>query len=429
MRQRGWETLLTRRGFALLATGAAVQAVSCTPDASSGEGPVPGSAVADALSTGEFNELETTVRKLLTENSVPGFAGGLIKGGELVWAKGFGYADLETLTERTEGTIQNIGSVTKTATATVVFRLLEKGSFALDDDVNGLVDFSVRNPRHPEVPITIRQLLTHRSSILDGDAYGESYACGDGKVTLGEFLSAYFTEGDQEAVFHEWAPGTVDPPEDPRSYSNVAYGLLGHVIEKATGQSYEDALDSLLLQPLGMKSSRVLLAGMDPADHASLYSKIPEGFDPDAPDEDPLFKQPPWPADPEEGDLFAHCLYSFATPPDGLLRSNVVDLALLIRLYLGGGEVDGVRLLKEETVDMALSDQHFGRALCWARTDRPNGENFWNHSGGDPGVSTLVAFRREEKSAVIMLFNTSDAGSAFGGIANALIENLDTAGA
>ena len=97
----------------------------------------------------------------------------------LAWARGFGFADIENRRPMTAGTIQNIGSVTKTVTTTLVLQDIEVGRLDLDGDINRYLPFPVRNPNHAQVAITIRQLLTHRSSIRDGEAYGESYRCGD----------------------------------------------------------------------------------------------------------------------------------------------------------------------------------------------------------------------------------------------------------
>ena len=380
----------------------------------------------------DWSELEDELRALFDRSGAAGFSVGVLIDGELVWSAGFGAADLASGRERTAHTLQNIGSVTKTATATLILRLVEQGLLDLDRGVQEQVDFAVRNPRFPDVEVTARQLLTHRSSILDGSAYEESYACGDRTEDLGTFLAAYFGTSEPQSVFHEWSPGTENPPEDPRAYSNVAYGLLGHLAEKATGKPYEEALRDEVLEPLGMKHSAVRLADLDPGAgpelaHASLYSRVPE--DQDLSDTSGLLlADPPWPAELAVGELAQHCLYSFGTPPDGLLRSNVGDLAQLLRLYIGRGEVDGVRLLQEETVIDALTPKHFGRALCWDLSNIEEGENFWNHSGGDPGVSTLIAFRPEQRSGFILLFNDSDPGEAFGAMIQMVIGALNERG-
>ena len=106
------------------------------------------------------------------------------------------------------------------------------------------------------------------------------------------------------------------------------------------------------------------------------------------------------------GEWFGHCLYSFATPPDGLLRTSAVELARFVAAWAGAGVVDGQRVLEEETVRSALAPEHFGRALCWSQSTSYDGEPFFLHGGGDPGIATVAAFRPQQQTGLVMLNNT-----------------------
>ncbi|MGB2906344.1 MAG: serine hydrolase domain-containing protein, partial [Candidatus Aminicenantaceae bacterium] len=177
--------------------------------------------------------LDDFIEKHMDSRFIPGLGVCLIKAGAVARIKGFGWADIENeIPYDPEQTLQNIGSVSKTFTATAVMQLWEQGRFKLDDDVNSYLSFKVKNPRFPEASITFRQLLTHRSSIKDGPSYGESYACGDPQVTLKTWIEQYFTPGgetyDADENFHVWKPGQEGKlPAQPRPYSNVGFGLLG----------------------------------------------------------------------------------------------------------------------------------------------------------------------------------------------------------
>ena len=179
-----------------------------------------------------FTELDEFILERMEEHSVPGLSACIVKENKLVWSKGYGWADVENKIPMTADTIQNIGSISKTVTATAVMQLWEEGKFELDDDVNGYLSFKVRNPRFLDIPITFRQLLTQRSSIMDGPAYGKSYACGDPAVSLEDWIKEYFVPDgkyyDGEKNFHVWKPGTEDVPSSPRAYTNVGFGLLGY---------------------------------------------------------------------------------------------------------------------------------------------------------------------------------------------------------
>lgn len=388
-------------------------------------------APASRLDPQQDAELRDRLAALLVEHGVPGCAASLLRDGAVVWSAGFGHADVERQIPMTPQTILNIGSVTKTVTTTAVLQLVEDDRVGLDDDVGGIVGFAVRNPAYPDVPITLRQLLTHRSSILDGVEYGESYACGDREEPLGDWLRAYFAPEAARDHFHSWAPGTLEPPREPRAYSNVAFGLLGHVVEALSGLSYEDYCRRRIFAPLGMDSSGFRIDRIDAERHAVPYSRLDDDAEigPDFVAENlgrySMEERPPQP-----GELFAHCLYSFATPPDGLLRSTALDLSRFLMAWIGSGALteDGlmpVKLLEPETVRIALTPTHLGRALCWDRQRAVSEvEPMVLHSGGDPGIATIIAFRPEQKSGLVLMFNTGDPGGMFRGALDALVAAL-----
>ena len=370
------------------------------------------------------DDLAAFIRGTMEEEGAPGFSGAIVRNDQLLWSGAFGWADMNRRTPMSPDTLQNIGSISKTITATAVMQLWEEGRFQLDDDVGEVLPYDVRNPRFPDEPITFRQLLTHRSSIADGPAYGESYACGDPVVPLGEWIQEYLTPGgayfNPEENFLAWKPGTLDPPTPPRPYSNVAFGLLGVLVEVLSGQSFNGFCRDRILHPLGMRETGWFLAEIDRARHAVPYSLLPEDFEPpEISDMASLLPAAdPSPAAPAPGDLFPHCLYSFYNYPDGLLRTNVQELSRFLRAYIGGGMLNGVRILKSETIGLMLSDQHFGRGLCWSFQETPDGEPFWGHGGGDPGISTYMGFRERDKVGVIIFFN-------FGGSGNGMFRILE----
>jgi CubicO group peptidase (beta-lactamase class C family) len=295
-----------------------------------------------------------------------------------VWAGGFGFADLEAGSPMTPDTVQNVGSVSKTVTATAVLQLVERGRLDLNADVNNYLSFAVRNPRHPTVRVTARQLLAHRSSVRDG----------------------------------------------PRAYSNVGYGLLGHLVERASGREFADYCRAHIFGPLAMRSSSFRIRDVGARHAVPYFNRVPHDFDLAKSRREwasdarlaryPFDERPPAP-----GQLFAYCAYGFATPPDGGLRTGVHDLARFLPAWIGRGsgrgqDGRGVALLRPETVDMALSPDHFGRMLCWDRLETfysskeaIPGEPWIHHDGSDPGVGALAAFRPRDRSGMILVFNSS----------------------
>jgi CubicO group peptidase (beta-lactamase class C family) len=369
-----------------------------------------------------------------------GVAGCIIKGGEVAWSKGYGWADIANEIPMTPDKVQNIASISKTVTATAVMQLWEKGLFKLDDDVNDYLPFSVRHPRFPEESITFRQLLAHRSAIKDGPAYNGSYVCGDPTISLETWVTEFLTPGgkfyDEKENFHTWKPGERgEIPAEPRAYTNVGFGLLGYLIERISGEPFNEYTQNHIFKPLNMNESGWLLNSIDIENHVVPYTYIPEDF---KPEEDKVleslsFRFPERVRStlldrenaPKVGSFNAHCLYSFPNYPDGLVRTSLNQHARYLTAYINKGEYRGSRILKEETVKMMLSDQHFGRGLCWNSYDFDEKGRLWGHGGSDPGVNTLMLFRETDHVGVIVFTNTNEVREALFKMVKRLFKEAD----
>lgn len=357
--------------------------------------------------TGPSDGLEAFIAEQMSVGPIPGLAVAVLKDGRLDWAKGYGFADLERRIQMTPDSILNIGSVSKTVTATAVMHLWEAGRFKLDDDINDYLDFNVRNPHFPESPITFRQLLTHRSSIKDGKAYDDSYSCGDPVMGLKDWIREYLAAGgksyDADDNYHVWKPGQKgELPAEPRSYSNVAFGLLGYLVEVIAARSFSSYTREHIFRPLGMDETGWFLSDIDIAKHAVPYTHFKAGKP-----EGPLMRSGGASKDPGVVDGFvANCLYSFPNYPDGLVRTSVRQLSRFLEAHINEGICRGSRILREKTVRLMLSREHFGSALCWNHATLKDGQELLLHTGGDPGINSLMAFRPEDKTGVILLLNT-----------------------
>lgn len=324
---------LDRRRFLQVSSGLAMHVLTMAPASASASAAPP---------------LDRYFEELLREQHVPGVALAIVGPGGTAWSEGYGFADLESGTEMSPvRTVLNVGSVSKTITATAVLQLCEQGKLSLTEDVDTILPFSLRNPFHPETPITIWQLLVHRSSIKDGPAYGRSYGCGPSGHLLGEWLRTYLCPGGErfeaDANFHAWVPGQGVVPSKPRSYSNVGFGVLGYLVELVSGTPFPRYCDDRIFAPLGMRDTHWRLADAPAARHAVPYSLVnanftalPEGWSPS--DMLPAPGAPTtWP--PPLGSQFPHCAYEFATYPDGGLRTTAQDLGRFLAAYVNGGHL------------------------------------------------------------------------------------------
>jgi CubicO group peptidase (beta-lactamase class C family) len=195
-------------------------------------------------------ELEPKIKEEVQKGRLPGFAIGVVKNGKLIYAKGFGVAKLGGTTAITSKSLFHMASVTKTFVATAVMQLSEKGKIDLDAPViRYLPYFKLNDERYRT--ITIRQMLSHTSGIPDTVNYNwdkPEYDAG----ALERFVRSI---ADQKLVF---APG------EKFAYSNTAYEMLGDVIAKVSGESFEDYVQHKILTPLGMKDSTLLVREANP---------------------------------------------------------------------------------------------------------------------------------------------------------------------
>jgi CubicO group peptidase (beta-lactamase class C family) len=332
-------------------------------------------------------EFDDFVLRIMRKSHVQGIALGVYRSGSLVWSGGYGWANRETELRASEDVLFQTASVSKTVTATAVMLLVEQGEISLDDPVGKYLDVNIRHPRYPETEITFRMLLAHASGIRDDlDLYLSFYTFGrggiDSDISLEEFITGYLVEGgewyDEKRNFHTFEPGKKE------EYSNIGYALLGYLVEEISGVPFNKFCRHRIFMPLDMHETRWLLLEVDTNKLAMPYTY-------------------------ENRTLKSIGFYGFPTYPDGSLKTSVREYSHLLDMYMNSGVYDGKRLLGDATVEEMLRPQFPGRrqhGLCWHLDMlRITEKKFYGHTGGDPGVSTFVAFEPLEKTAYIIFCN------------------------
>lgn len=234
-----------------------------------------------------------------------------------------------------------VASISKLGVAIAVLRLVEAGTLDLDADVSEQLGWTLRHPDWPEVPITLRLLLSHRSSLTDGAGYWQ--------VPLGEPLAPLLDDPRAWDAAH--APGTFF------RYANLNFPLVAQVMERATGERFDRLMARLVLAPLGIDGC-YNWASCDAATAARavvLYDAARTPVRDDhrgGPAPCPVIVADGTPCDRdrwragENGALFS---------PQGGLRISANGLAKIGRLLLNAGSVDGVRLLSPASVRLLLA--------------------------------------------------------------------------
>lgn len=257
-----------------------------------------------------------------------------------------------------------VASISKLVTTLGLLRLVEDGRLDLDRDVSSDLGFRLRNPNFPDRPITLRLLLSHRSSLIDAGGY---------RFALGERLQDRLTRASFDAAH---GPGEVF------SYANLNWGVIAQVMEAATKERFDLLMRRLVLQPLDLDAcfnwSGCSADGARSA--AVLYRKgVDETrWDPEGPwraQVDDLRGRPPaCPVALQTAD--APCRLDLYRPgengtlfsPQGGLRISVRGLETLGRLLLGQGRVNGVRLLSPRTTALIMTPAYEKGALAEGET-------------------------------------------------------------
>ena len=327
--------------------------------------------------------LDRAVRELMSAGRLPGLSVAVVRDAEVVWSHAWGMANIEAGRRATRDTLFMLASVSKTVVATAVLQAMEDGLFDLDSEVNDILPFLVRNPVHPDVPITVRQLLTHTSSIRDNwNLLNASYVAGDAEMELRTFLRRYLTPGGADYVrnnYYAFGPGRS------YRYANVGADLAAYLVEAAAGIGFDTWCERRIFAPLGMDRSGWHLAGLPRRDIAMPYawSGAKNGYVP-------------------------YGQYGYPDYPDGALRTTAPQLARHLAMIMGTGSWRGHRLLSAATVRELRRDQipdlEPDQCLIWFGLQR-EGRSLFGHDGGDSGVATVCFFDPDADVGVVALAN------------------------
>ncbi|RYU95592.1 serine hydrolase domain-containing protein [Emticicia agri] len=335
--------------------------------------------------------LDNFIEDKVKESGMVGLGAAIIVNKEVVWMKGYGYADKESNKPFTTNTIMNIGSISKTFTGVALMRAVEEKKLSLDEDINQYLPFKVINPYCPNEKITLRHLATHTSGIADAyPTYDSVYHYGgDSPVQLGSFLKSYFEPGGKfysKENFLNHKPGTY------REYSNIGAGLAGYIVEIVTGKKLNVYTKQHIFKPLKMNNTGWFFSEINLANHSKLYDKTTDKLKPIE-------------------------LYGEITYPDGSVRTSVSELSKFFIALLNEGQYKGVRLLKKASVDEMLRFHYtIDNKPENIELNEKNAGIFWStkmnttrigHGGSDPGVKTEMLADLSKEVAVIIFTNTA----------------------
>ena len=256
-------------------------------------------------------KIDSTYTTLLKRNKVTGTSIAIVDNGEIVYATGYGFSDLENKKKADANTIYGIGSITKTFTALSIMQLQEQEKLRVTNSIKDyLVDLKIENPFNDSNQIYISDILCHTSGLPSDIANGFFV---DNPPTI----SWVIKELNKQRL--------ISPRRYISAYSNVGYGLLGEVISRVSGLSYGDYLRQNIFTPLNMTSSSI---GYQLSNTSKTYDGNKETVEPTV------------------RDVAA-----------GFISSNVIDMSNFISMLIGDGSFKSNQIISSNSIVDMESDQ------------------------------------------------------------------------
>jgi CubicO group peptidase (beta-lactamase class C family) len=317
-------------------------------------------------------EFEPVLDQAIEDHEITGFVMTVLAGGKRVYTVTRGVRSLGGREPLTEHSLFHMASVTKPFVATAVMQLVEAGKVDLDQSVQRYLPyFRLKDPR--AASITVRQMLSHTSGMPDVDGYEWEKAVAD-EGALERYVRSLT---DRELIA---APG------ERFQYSNMAYEVLGDLVAKVSGETFEGYVKAHILAPLGMKDSTLFRPEADPR-----LTTSPHVLG----DRMTVIVSPVYP-------------YNRMHAPSSTLHSNLVDMSRWALANLRCGELDGARILKPSTYDVMwkpTGDPKRPVAISWFQGGR-GGHRTIAHGGGDTGYRSHLLLLPDDDMAVIIMINS-----------------------
>jgi CubicO group peptidase (beta-lactamase class C family) len=333
----------------------------------------------------DLPELDAKIAELLTGTpSVPGANVAIVKGGKVAFAKGYGKARLDPAAPMTADTIVNVASISKVVTALAVMRLVDQGKIGLDADLQPVLGFALRNPQFADVPITLRMLLSHTSSI---NSRSDSMTApieenwvenADASISLETFVGDTFTPGKRwysTEHYHPSRPGTKF------DYCNICPAISAFIVEKVSHKAFDAFSKQEIFEPLGMTSTtwRLALTNRD---------RLAVGYSAFSLTGEPL---PTPEAVPPQGAPYY---------PATSLRTTSIDLGRFLLEFSTKHAV-----IKAESANEMFREQFPGVAPGQGLGWYSHAPSIFGHNGSDAGHSANMSLDIRNGTGVLVMLN------------------------
>ncbi len=339
----------------------------------------------------QSEKAEAAIKTIMEETKVMGLSVAVVKNNQIIYTHSFGLKDAETNTPLTDDCLFRIASISKSFSATAMMQLAEAKKISLEEDMSNLVGFPIRNPKYPETVITLRMVLSHRSSINDSQGYFTLDAINPAKNT------------NWAKCYNEYEPGTG------YQYCNLNYNMAGTIIEKISGERFDQYIKHHILDPLQLYAG-YCVDSLDRFRFATIYEYNGDSS---------KFIASPAAYAPRSKEIAAYTM-GYSTPvfsPTGGMKISATDLARYMIMHSKQGKYNGTRIISRKSareMQTPLSDkENYGLALL--KTDKLiAGKIMTGHTGSAYGLYSVMFFQPKEKFGFVVISNGCHPGYSDG---------------
>lgn len=327
-------------------------------------------------------ELTTVIEK----SKAAGFAIAIVKGNDIIYAKGFGYSDIENKLPVTPNTVFAIGSTTKAFTASLIGILEDEGKIDLEESPRTYIPELKFFNTEMDAQITIKDLMTHRTGLPRHDGSWRSFGINSQKELLNRI------------AFQE----PIAPVRTKWVYNNFMYMVQGAIVERLTEQSWGQNIEQNFFEPLGMTNSNTNLDGLKKNPQAAIGYYFDDGIN-------------------AEIDYFDIAAMEAA----GSINSSVIDMSKWMMVWLNNGKHNGNQVIPSAYVKAAMSSQMIITGKFPRDTDPSTFMNNYGygwfvksykghyratHGGGIEGFTSEITLLPTDDLGIVILTNQNQSG-------------------
>ena len=325
---------------------------------------------------------EAGIKAIMQDMPVMGLSVAVVKDNKIIYTQSFGTKSRENNAPLTNDCIFRIASISKSFSATSIMQLAERKKLSIDQDVSELIGFKVRNPKFPETVITLRLMMSHLSSINDSQGYFSLDAINPEK------------NPNWAKSYSHYEPGKG------YAYCNLNFNMIGAIIEKISGERFDQYVIKHVLDPLGLYGGYDV-DRLDKSRFASIYEYRADStkF---------VLSEGAYASRAKELSNYA---MGYSTPvfsPTGGMKISATDLAKYMLMHSNHGKYRGKRIISKKSAEQmqtAMSEEEgYGFAIETTSKMIP-GKTMKGHTGVAYGLFSAMFFHPEEKFGIVVISN------------------------